>query len=50
MKFKDNDLSKLGKTLLEHLKKEFDHYLTSLDDDMKVMTMVHPIAAGLGME
>jgi hypothetical protein len=50
MKVKENDLSKMGKTLLERLKKEFDHYLTSLDDDMKVMTMVHPIAAGLGME
>jgi hypothetical protein len=49
-KVKEDELSKIGKTLLERLKKEFDHYLTSLDEDMKIMTMVHPVAAGLGME
>jgi hypothetical protein len=50
IKVKDDDFGDVAKTLLERLRKEFDHYLTSLDDDMKVMTIVHPVGAGLGLE
>jgi hypothetical protein len=50
IKTKEEDFGKIGKTLLGRLQTEFDHYLKELDDDMKVMTIVHPVAAGLGME
>jgi hypothetical protein len=50
IKVKEEDFGSIAKTLLTRLRKEFDHYLEDLDDDMKVMTVVHPVAAGLGME
>jgi predicted CopG family antitoxin len=49
-KVKDEDFSDVAKTLLSRLRKEFDHYLSVLDDDMKVMTIVHPVGAGIGLE
>jgi hypothetical protein len=50
IKIKEENFGSIAKTLLSRLRKEFDHYLKDLDDDMKIMTIVHPIAAGLGME
>jgi hypothetical protein len=50
IKVKEENFGSIAKTLLSRLRKEFDHYLKDLDDDMKIMTIVHPIAAGLGME
>jgi hypothetical protein len=49
-KIKEENFGPIAKTLLKRLKKEFDHYLSVLDEDMKIMTIVHPVAAGLGME
>jgi hypothetical protein len=49
-KLKEEHFGPIAKTLLEQLKKEFDHYLSDLDEDMKIMTIVHPVAASLGME
>jgi hypothetical protein len=49
-KLKEEHFGPIAKTLLERLKKEFDFYLSELDEDMKIMTIVHPVAAGLGME
>jgi hypothetical protein len=47
---KDDDFCDVAKTLLSQLHKEFDHYLSLLDDDMKVMTIVHPVGAGMGLQ
>jgi hypothetical protein len=49
-KLKEEHFGPIAKALLERLKKEFDHYLSELDEDMKIMTVVHPVAASLGME
>jgi hypothetical protein len=49
LKVNENYFSGIAKALLSRLEKEFDNCLASLDDDLKVMTMVHPISAGLGI-
>jgi hypothetical protein len=48
-KVNEKEFCNVASTLLAKLKKEFEYYLTELDLDMKVMTMVHPVAAGLGI-
>jgi hypothetical protein len=48
-KVNKKEFCNVASTLLARLKKEFEQYLTELDLHMKVMTMVHPMAAGLGI-